>query len=167
MAHHDDLLTLARQMVDRNPGTPVEAELRRAVSTAYYALFHLLVDDGTNRIVAVASIRSRVARTFDHKLMKLVCQEYVKLKPDSTGKYTLPSGHDVPAEIVNLASTFVALQEARHQADYNTGTPVTHLQAETEVGRVEQSFADWHLVQAHPATDTFLAELWCRGIPKR
>src|SRR5258708_7143359 len=33
-----DLLKLARELVDRNPAAPVEADLRRSVSTAYYHL---------------------------------------------------------------------------------------------------------------------------------
>ena len=39
MALHDELLNLALELVNRHPATPVEGDLRRAVSTAYYALF--------------------------------------------------------------------------------------------------------------------------------
>ncbi len=46
---HDDLLALALKTfeLDSGPGRPKQANLRRAVSTAYYALFHLLVHDAT------------------------------------------------------------------------------------------------------------------------
>ena len=167
MAHHDDLLALARQMVDRNRSSPVEAELRRAVSTAYYALFHLLIDAATDRLVGVAALRPRVARTFDHAVMRKVCLEYADATDTGAGQYQTKTGIVIPAALFTIASTFVTLQEARLQADYNLGVTVTHAQAATSVGQVERAFADWLLVEADPATDEFLSELWCRGIPKR
>jgi uncharacterized protein (UPF0332 family) len=45
MAIADDLLELAQATV--NAVGPGEAALRRATSTAYYALFHLLVNEAT------------------------------------------------------------------------------------------------------------------------
>jgi hypothetical protein len=53
------------------------------------------------------------------------------------------------------------------QADYDTSATITQAQADTEVMRAESAFLDWSVVQADPATETFLAELLCRGIPKR
>jgi hypothetical protein len=61
----------------------------------------------------------------------------------------------------------VALQQARFQADYDTGAQVTQAQAQTDVQRAESAFATWAAGQADPAAATFLAELLCRGIPKR
>ncbi len=37
-----DLLEQARHLANREPKRPKQASLRRAVSRAYYALFHLL-----------------------------------------------------------------------------------------------------------------------------
>lgn len=167
MPFHQDLLTLARQMVDRNPAAPLEAELRRAVSTAYYALFHLLIHEGTNRLVAAANLRSRVARTFDHKCMNTVCKEFAWLPPNPAGQHVHSSGVVIPNGVVVIASEFVTLQDARINADYNTAITWHHLQAEAQVASAELAFGEWPAVQADPGTDLFLAELWCRGIPKR
>lgn len=41
MAFPDDLLEQAVHLARREPGRPRQASLRRAISTAYYALFHL------------------------------------------------------------------------------------------------------------------------------
>src|ERR1017187_1520709 len=41
----DDLPTLADRLANPAPGDPEQACLRRAISTAYYALFHLLVQE--------------------------------------------------------------------------------------------------------------------------
>jgi len=46
-----------------------EANVRRSVSSAYYALFHLLVRDAILNWKH-ADHRSRLAHTFDHKRMK-------------------------------------------------------------------------------------------------
>ena len=45
MAYPDELLELARELANLHPGHPHQASLRRAVSTAYYALFHLLISE--------------------------------------------------------------------------------------------------------------------------
>lgn len=166
MPFHQDLLSLARELVDRNPAAPVEADLRRGTSTAYYALFHLLVHEATNRLITVVAVRPRVSRAFDHKTMKLVCQDYVKLVPNPAGQFVL-AGQVVPPKIRDIADDFVALQQSRHLADYNTEAAITQAQADTDVMRAESAFLDWAAVQADPAADVFLTELLCRGIPKR
>ncbi len=42
MSLHADLLDPAEQLAQLDPRRPKQANLRRAVSSAYYALFHLL-----------------------------------------------------------------------------------------------------------------------------
>ncbi len=166
MALHDELLALARELVDRNPGAPVEGNLRRAVSTAYYALFHLLVHEATTRLVAVAALRPRVARSFDHNIMRRVCQDYDNLIPNAVGLLVL-DGQIVAAGVRNIAVEFLVLQQARHRADYDTATVVIQTRAQTDVTRAEVAFLNWTAVKADPSADVFLAELLCRGIPKR
>jgi hypothetical protein len=167
MCFHQDLLALARQMVDRNPTAPLEAELRRAVSTGYYALFHLLIHEGTTRLVAAPNLRSRVARTFEHKYMNVVCKEFAGLLPNAAGQHVHSSGDVIPSGVIAIASEFVTLQDARLRADYNTAITWNHFEAEAQVASAELAFDEWQKVQADPGTDFFLAELWCRGIPKR
>ncbi len=167
MPLYQDLLTLARELVDRNPAAPVEADLRRGVSTAYYALFHLLVHEATSRLVAIANLRPRVARAFAHRTMRSVCVEYAALRPNPAGNLLSAAGQLVPTGIRDIASEFVALQDARHQADYDTATVIIQRIADLDVMRAESAFIDWAAVQSDPAADTFLAELFCRGIPGR
>jgi hypothetical protein len=166
MALHDELLALAKELVDRNLGAAVEGDLRRGVSTAYYALFHLLVHETTNRLVAVAPLRPRVARALDHRIMRQVCQDYARLTPNNAGQLVL-GGQIVPQDLQDIAIQFVALQEARHQADYDTAASIIQGQAQTNVMRAELAFLSWAAVAADPATDTFLTELLCRGMPRR
>ncbi|MDQ2802961.1 MAG: hypothetical protein M3Y41_09870 [Pseudomonadota bacterium] len=52
-----------------------EINRRRAVSAAYYALFHLFTEDGADRIAHGSSgvVRARVARAYEHAQMRRVC----------------------------------------------------------------------------------------------
>ena len=64
-----DLLAQARLLAEKEPRRPKQASLRRAVSAAYYALFHLLVDEASRRLVGGSNrtaLRSSLARAFDH-----------------------------------------------------------------------------------------------------
>ena len=77
MSFADDLLEQAYHLANLEPGTPKQASLRRAVSTAYYALFHLLIDEAVSNW-NVPRQRSTLARTFEHSKMRNVCQDHVK-----------------------------------------------------------------------------------------
>ena len=157
MALFDDLLSLARHLVDRNPGAAIEADLRRAVSTAYYSLFHLLVHEATARIVALPDLRPRVIRAFEHRDMKRVCQEYINTTVD-------PVGQPIPPGVKLIAQAFVELQQARQEADYNTAVSYTHTEADTQVQLAEVAFAEWTTMQAEPAANAFLTELLFKSI---
>jgi hypothetical protein len=62
MSLHADLLAQARRLVSQDPRRPRQASLRRAISTAYYALFHLLISEASAMLVSpIESIRARFA----------------------------------------------------------------------------------------------------------
>ncbi len=163
MPLHDDLLVLARSLVPQYvpsyPAAPAEANLRRGVSTAYYALFHLIVGEAMIRIVADPALRSRVARSFQHDKLQQVCQEYSRARLDNAGQLTMRSGAVIPVQLQDLGTAFVSLQNARHQADYDTGTTLTHEGADTQVLTAEAAFLDWDAIQANPAAAVFLTEI--------
>jgi len=111
MSFADDLLEQAHHLIGKDGANPKEASLRRAVSTAYYALFHLLIDEAVGNW-AIVRHRSKLGRAFDHGSMKNICEDQIKTF-HSTGR---------PALLVRLeevARTFVELQGARHTADYD------------------------------------------------
>ena len=60
----DDLLAQAYHLLNKDGDAPIEASLRRAVSTAYYALFHLLIGDAVGNW-GITRQRSELARTFN------------------------------------------------------------------------------------------------------
>ena len=175
MALHDDLLALARRLVPPVSHLPalllpqppiVEADLRRGVSTAYYALFHLLIHEAMARIVADPTLRSRVGRSLDHSKMRQVCQEYSGATV-VTDVLTLKSGVPIATQLQDIGTAFVALQQARHDADYDTATPLGHADADLKVMTAETAFLDWAACQADPSSGVFLTDLFLRSVLKR
>jgi hypothetical protein len=91
---------------------PRQADLRRALSTAYYALFHCLAQSGADLLVGGAGAQKsreawrQVYRALGHGDAKKACS-HTKTK----GKF--------PQPIQDFANTFRTMQEKRHIADYD------------------------------------------------
>jgi uncharacterized protein (UPF0332 family) len=109
MPFPEDLLQQAYDLASKEPTDPKQASLRRAVSTAYYALFHLLIDEAVSKW-AVERQRSILARTFDHHKMKGICDEVLK---------RFKGGGSDPEELNTVAHIFIQLQQHRETADYD------------------------------------------------
>jgi hypothetical protein len=78
MALPKDLLDQAERLLSQEPKRPKQARLRRAISTAYYALFHLLVSEATKRMAPRSPkyLDLQMQRAFDHVAMKDVCSSF-------------------------------------------------------------------------------------------
>ena len=89
-----------------------DAHLRRAVSAAYYAMFHCLSRVSADRLVQPTDRRGsgrawvHVYRALQHRHARKQC-----LDDDALMAY--------PAEIRRFAAWFAELQEQRHRADYD------------------------------------------------
>ena len=77
MAYADDLLEQAQHLAKREKNKPRQASLRRAVSTAYYALFHLLIAEAALNWKR-AHQRHLFARSFEHARMKQASESQTK-----------------------------------------------------------------------------------------
>ncbi len=115
----DHLLEIADNLASGRIGTgrgrPRQAELRRAVSATYYALFHALARNAADLLVGNrSSTRTRQAwrqtyRALDHGRIKRQCTE--RRTKQILAKF--------PPEIQKFADQFVTMQRARHVADYD------------------------------------------------
>ena len=76
MPYHDDVLQQAFDLVDKDPVNPKQADLRRAVSSAYYAVFHFFVSETTLHW-SRGSSRDALGRMFEHSLMKKASSTYL------------------------------------------------------------------------------------------
>jgi hypothetical protein len=104
---HDDLLDIAAQLAQLVVGKPRQASLRRAISSAYYALFHALAQLCANRLVTYSApwdVYSPIYRTMDHGRAKDVFRRLSSIR----GR-----------QIAFIGETFIPLQERRHWADYD------------------------------------------------
>ena len=111
----DDLLSIAEYLasggIGSRLGRPRQAELKRAVSASYYALFHTLATNSADLLVGNrTSTRTRQAwrqmyRAIDHGRVKRQCSKRTIAK--------------FPQEIQKFAHHFVMMQAQRHMADYD------------------------------------------------
>ena len=99
-------------LVRSGHGKPTQTTLRRAVSTAYYALFHSLAGTCANLLIGgPGSLRSRhawreVYRALAHGTAKGACEHRQVL-------------NKFPVEIIDFAEKFIEMQRKRHDADYD------------------------------------------------
>jgi hypothetical protein len=112
-------------------GQPRSVNLRRAVSAAYYAVFHGVVGAATEHLLpgAAPEERHRLARSFTHANLRNAC-EYV-LHPNKSPKESIAAAAASNAVLVDVADAALLLQEQRHAADYD------HLADFTKVGALQ------------------------------
>ena len=102
---------LASGALGSGRGRPRQVELRRAVSLAYYAMFHSLAKQSADMLVgATRGRRSQRAwlqayRSLEHGLVAAQCKR--------------PIIRRFPAEIQRFGKAFTNNQQLRRDADYN------------------------------------------------
>jgi uncharacterized protein (UPF0332 family) len=140
-----DLLEQARTLAKREPKRPRQASLRRAVSSAYYALFHQLTEAASRDLITGTDceiLRNQVRRAFKHTEMKEVCHALAKWQPKQpplrlAGLFAQSPSQDIQC----VASAFVEMQQARHDADYDALNRFSRDDVLTLVETAEQAFS--------------------------
>ncbi len=153
---HDDLLKQAKQLALLDAKKPKQVNLRRAVSSAYYALFHLLVSDAAGLYATEFKLTARIGRGFKHEEMK---KASVYFAADKYPRAIHPGGkYTTPEDLRVVAETFFLLQQARHDADYDlTREPFTRVETLDVVRQVEAAFAAWERVRKSDDARIYLA----------
>lgn len=153
-----ELIEQAEHLVRREPKKPKQASLRRAVSAAYYALFHELVSDAALKFVPndPPSLRLKVRRVLGHGEMNAVCEQFAK---PSAGSFSPLVSTPLESEIARVAAAFVDLQENRHRADYDVSEPIDRLDADFLVKKARTALRDWRSVRHAPNANVFLGAL--------
>jgi hypothetical protein len=134
---------------------PNQANLRRAVSTAYYALFHLLVRDAA-LMWSEPLQQPRIARMFEHERMKKVSGTTIKSTPDIDSGFSNSPDVIRRTELAKVAQAFIILQQARHEADYNLQKPFDSAEAVAEVNRANSAFASWEVTRNSQLSKNYL-----------
>jgi uncharacterized protein (UPF0332 family) len=154
MAFHDDLLDQAIQLVHREPKKPKQASLRRAVSTAYYALFHFLISESVANW-SKPNLRTALGRAFDHNIMKSASK---RLFDSRQFPFTGEDPRTVSA-LKAVANAFAQLQEQRHKADYDNSTFWTRAEALKQVKSAEQAFVACKSIRNEQIAQAYLVSL--------
>jgi len=155
MAYADDLLEVAHDLAHREAAK--QAGLRRAVSTAYYALFHLLIEEAVSKW-AIERQRSILARTFEHGKMKGICDDVLK---------DVKSGAPLPPELNTVARAFIQLQQHRHTADYDNSKQWSPDDVGSVLALATKAFAAWRAISAQDAAQDYLLQLFLPKMPRQ
>lgn len=131
-----DLIATAIVLLKAGNGKPTQSNLRRAHSTAYYALFHCLARDCADTLLGGdGAKRSRHAwrqtyRALDHGRAKDACSNHSVLK-------------EFPKSIEDFANLFCSMQMKRHEADYDPDISLFKSDVETDVALVRQAITNF------------------------
>jgi len=162
MAFPNDLLEQARHLANREPKRPKQASLRRAVSTAYYALFHLLSIETAKNWKRPAE-RPMVARMLDHTNMGKAC---TSKRDELNGQFRTRriTGNElaVLTHLHLIADTFVSMRQHRETADYDSSVKWTRTDALEKIESVEAAFRSWHEIRGEHVAQDFLVTLLLR-----
>jgi uncharacterized protein (UPF0332 family) len=142
MSYHNDLVEQAEHLARMDKKRPKQANLRRAVSSAYYALFHLLVSEASG-YWKLEHQRATFARAFEHGKMKNACK-----KCGSSNN-----------QLMSVTTTFVELQQYRHLADYDNSRSWTRVDVLDHISTVKRAFHAWEQIKNLPESQDFLLSL--------
>lgn len=128
-----ELIAQANRLARATKRKPRQVDLKRAVSAAYYAMFHAMAKECADMIAGTGRHRSdaawvQVYRALEHGVAKNACKQ--------------ARSKGFPSQIVTFAETFVALQEERHTADYHPQSLYARAAVTTLVADAAQAIAD-------------------------
>lgn len=119
----DHLLEQAEKLV-RPPqaGPPRQADVRRAISAAYYAVFHALLTAASDEFVGkrhrATGEYALMYRSISHQRVSQLCASVASGgSGGKMGQYTPVKGFG--DNLQSMAAVMVELQERRHEADYD------------------------------------------------
>jgi hypothetical protein len=145
----DELLEDARHLAAKGVSENRASCMRRAVSTAYYAVFHLLVED----FVAnwpFADQRARLARMFDHKRMREAAFTPSDVKNPTTAE----------AALVDVKTAFRQLQADRHRADYDLAWNIVATDLTSAITLADDAFTKWRSIRAEDIARHYLLSMF-------
>ena len=149
MAFADDLLKDAYYLAGRGGKNPRQSCLRRAVSTAYYAVFHLLIADFVANW-ALPDQRARLGRMFEHRRMSgAVFNFRDKKNPTPT-----------ETELQKLIGKFIQLQKDRYEADYDVARKWSRYDVENTLASATEVFSTWRGIRKEKVAQHHLMSMF-------
>ena len=166
MAFPEDLLEQAQHLARREPKRPKQASLRRAVSAAYYALFHLLIAEATRNWKRAAQ-RHSLGRAFDHGQMRTACEKKRKELTAYLNGDPSPSPQRVLSQHLHtVTDTFIQLQQQRQTADYDSGKQWSRKEVSFLLTNLEGAFGSWKAIRDDDTAQEYLVKLPVKDRPR-
>lgn len=115
---------------------PSEANLRRATSSAYYALFHCLARQCADLLVGgrgarrSATARRQTYRAIEHGTARAACVDKRIVR--------------FPVEIQDFANAFLTMQAKRHKADYDPYARFTKSEVFHDIATARQAISGFY-----------------------
>ena len=151
----DELLKVADTLAEgEERGRPNQEESRRAVSTAYYALFHTLANNCADLIIGQRSA-AQTNRAWSQSYRALEHGEVRRKYSNNPGKNILKT--EFPEEIRKFTEHFVTMQVERHKADYDP------LEAFTRSGVQQQILESRTAISVFEQVAEHLRYSYCSG----
>lgn len=119
----DHLLDQADRLIaPLGRGAPRQADLRRAISNAYYGVFHAIVTDATDDLIGSTQRPTPryglVYRHIEHRSLRALCEDVKKTSLPAKYSKLAPADCFGP-DLIAVATAVLDLQEKRHLADYD------------------------------------------------
>lgn len=128
MISPDHLLDHAREELPKGPGAPRKSDLHRAVSSAYYAVFHELCKQTADTFVGYRNDSAWLLfyRALDHGKARDRCRQ-------------LAADPNLDAGLAVFATAFMDLQVQRHSCDYDPGYRIARTQAVQAIAMAQRA----------------------------
>mgnify|MGYP003115687661 CR=1 FL=1 len=133
-----DYIHSANLLLAGGNGKPRQVQLRRAISTAYYALFHCLARSAADLLIGGGRAQKskhawrQAYRALEHGTAKNACG-----RDEILNKF--------PQPIEDFANHFRAMQLKRHAADYDPYAKFTKSEVQHDINTAEQAIKDYQL----------------------
>jgi len=151
----DELLQQADALVSK-PGAS-ETALRRAISNAYYAVFHFCLTGAADMVCGASSRSTKpyslVYRSVEHKDFRSLCQRVSEATPTVA---VVPSGGFGPTK--DFAGVAVSLYGQRELADYDPSRVFTDKEAEVAISTAREAIG-WFKSSSHEQQQSFFVLL--------
>jgi len=132
----DELLEDAHHLADKGVADQRQSHMRRAISTAYYAVFHLFVEDFVEHW-EFPDQRARLGRMFNHGPMR----NAAFTPKDKRNPTQLEQG------LIDVITAFEQLQKDRQRADYDSGWKLVETDVQNSVTLAEDVFMKWRKIR--------------------
>ena len=148
----------AEMLVTIDPRRSRQANLRRAVSAAYYALFHTVTQSAAALYSDDPKLAALIARRFDHGVIRDAAATFAAGRVPAIAAPYLAS-RSVPFALQTVCQTVIELQEARHSADYDAAFSLTRLEAAQYVRAAREAVEAWSEIRADEFSRLFLGAI--------